>query len=56
MDQPKKPAQTSKKSAKKALDELNLGANKIIGDNIHGGWVEVIKGGITPDKLKLDDE
>lgn len=31
-----------KKSAKKTLDELAKGANKVIGENIKGGWIEMI--------------
>ncbi|GGM84287.1 hypothetical protein GCM10010967_15120 [Dyadobacter beijingensis] len=38
-----------KKGAKKALDEISKGANKIIGENIHGGWVEIMS-------ERLDDE
>lgn len=31
-----------KKTAKKSLDEIARDSNKIIGDNISGGWLEKI--------------
>lgn len=33
----------NKKAAKKSLDEIAKGSNKVIGDNIQGGWIEMIK-------------
>lgn len=41
---------TNKKAAKKSLSEIAKGANRIIGDNIQGGWLEVI--GQHPDASK----
>jgi len=32
----------NKKAAKKSLDEIAKGANKVIGDNIQGGWIEML--------------
>lgn len=44
-----------KKGAKKALDEISKGANKVIGENIHGGWVEIMSERLDGEK-KLGDE
>lgn len=40
---------TDKKTAKKSLDEIAKDSNKIIGENISGGWLEKISP--SPDDL-----
>ncbi|MCF0064409.1 hypothetical protein MUK70_25520 [Dyadobacter chenwenxiniae] len=41
-----------KKTAKKSLDEIAKDSNKIIGDNISGGWLEKISPPTSGDSNK----